>query len=77
MCRNPINFLYNPGRVILWFVEVGPVANAREGSMQEDDRAKVEPYRPLTHDFLPAHMLNGAVHKRVSTAIMVPNATLD
>ncbi len=30
MRRNPINFLYNPGHVIIWCVEVGPVANARE-----------------------------------------------
>ncbi len=30
MRRNPINFLYNPGHVTLWSVEVGPVANARE-----------------------------------------------
>ncbi len=41
MCRNPINFLYNPGYVTLWCVEVGPVANAREGSMKEHDRASV------------------------------------
>ncbi len=32
MCRNPINFLYNLDHVTLWCVEVGPVANAREGS---------------------------------------------
>ncbi len=41
MHRNPINFLYNPGHVTLWCVEVGLVANAREGSMQEHDRARV------------------------------------
>ncbi len=36
---NSINFLYKPDHVTLWCVEVGPVANAREGSMQEHDRA--------------------------------------
>ncbi len=41
MRRNPINFLYNPGYVTLWDVEVGPVANAREGSTQEHDWARV------------------------------------
>ncbi len=41
MRRNPINFLYNPGHMILWCVDVGPVANAREGSMQEHYWAKV------------------------------------
>ncbi len=41
MRRNLINFLYNPGHVTLWSVEVGPVANAREGSMQEHDWASV------------------------------------
>ncbi len=35
MSRNPINFLYNSGHVTLSCVEVGPVAYAREGSMQE------------------------------------------
>ncbi len=41
MHRNPINFLYNPGYMTLWCVEVGPVANAREGSTQEHDWARV------------------------------------
>ncbi len=41
MCRNPINFLYNQDHVIIWCVEVGPVANAREGSKQEHDWARV------------------------------------
>ncbi len=31
MCKNLINFLYNPGHVTLWCVEVGPMANARGG----------------------------------------------
>ncbi len=29
-----INFLYNPGHVTLWFLEVGPVSNAREVTSQ-------------------------------------------
>ncbi len=37
MCRNLINFLYSSSHVTLWCVEVGPVTNAREGSMQERD----------------------------------------
>ncbi len=41
MCRNLINFLYKPSHVILGYVEVGPVANAREGSMQEHNWARV------------------------------------
>ncbi len=41
MCRNPINFLYNPGHVTLWYVKVGLVANAREGSTQEHDWSRV------------------------------------
>ncbi len=41
MRRNPINFLYNPNHMTLWYVEVGPVANARKGSTQEHIRAKV------------------------------------
>ncbi len=42
MCRNPINFIiYNPGHVTLWCVEVVLVANAREGSTQEHDWARV------------------------------------
>ncbi len=41
MRRNPINLRYNPGHVSLWCVEVGPVANAREYSMQEHDWARV------------------------------------
>ncbi len=41
MRRNPINIIYNSGHVTLWCVEVGPVANAREGSTQEHDRARV------------------------------------
>ncbi len=32
MHRNSINFLYNPGHIALWCLEVVPVANAREGS---------------------------------------------
>ncbi len=43
MCRNSINFLYNSGQVTLWCVEVGPVANARECSTQEHDRARMSP----------------------------------
>ncbi len=34
MCNNPINFHYNLDHVTRWWVEVGPVANAREGSTQ-------------------------------------------
>ncbi len=41
MHRNPIYFLYNSGHVTLRCVEVGPVAIAMEGSMQEHDRARV------------------------------------
>ncbi len=41
MRRNPINFLYSLGHMILWCVEVDPVANAREGSTQEHDWARV------------------------------------
>ncbi len=41
MRRDPINFLYNTGHTTLWCMEVGPVANAREGSMQEHDWARV------------------------------------
>ncbi len=41
MRRNPINFLYNPDHVTLWCMEVGPLANAREGSMQKHDWARV------------------------------------
>ncbi len=33
MHSNPINFLYNLDHVTLWGVEVGPVANAREGKV--------------------------------------------
>ncbi len=39
MCRNPINFLYNQGHMILWCVEVGLVANVWEDSTQEYDWA--------------------------------------
>ncbi len=46
--RNPINFLYIPAHVTLWCVEVGPVVNAREGSMQEHDRARVGPKRTFS-----------------------------
>ncbi len=42
ICRNPINFLYNSGHMTLWCVEVGPVANARKGSIQEHDQARVQ-----------------------------------
>ncbi len=49
MRRNPINFLYNSGHVTLWCVEVGPVANAREGSTQEHDQASVRYWFPV-HD---------------------------
>ncbi len=31
MCRNSIKFLYSPGHVTLWCLEVVPVANPREG----------------------------------------------
>ncbi len=41
MCRNPVSFLYNPGDMTLWCVEVSPVANAKECSMQEHDWARV------------------------------------
>ncbi len=41
MCRNHINFLYNPGHVTIWCVKVGLVANAREGLTQEHDWASV------------------------------------
>ncbi len=41
MHRNPINFLYNPCHVTLWCVKVGTVANAREGSTQEHNCARV------------------------------------
>ncbi len=41
MRRNPINFHYNSGHATLWCVEVGPVANARDGSTQEHDQARV------------------------------------
>ncbi len=41
MGRNPINGLYNPGHMILWCLEVGLVANAREGSTQEHDWARM------------------------------------
>ncbi len=41
MRRNSISFLYNLDHMTLWCVEVGPVANAREGSMQEHDWARV------------------------------------
>ncbi len=41
MRSDPINFLYNLDNVTLWCVEVGPVANAREGLMQEHNRAWV------------------------------------
>ncbi len=39
--RNHINFLYNPGHVTVWCVEVGQVTNASEGSMQEQDWARM------------------------------------
>ncbi len=42
MRRNPINFLYNPGHITFWCVEVGLVANAREGSVQEHDWTRVD-----------------------------------
>ncbi len=38
---NLINFFYNPGHVTLWCVEVGPMANFRESSTQDYDRARV------------------------------------
>ncbi len=44
MGYNPINFIYilfYPGHVTLWSMEVGPLANAREASMQEHDWARV------------------------------------
>ncbi len=41
MLRNPIYFLYNLDHVTLWCVDVGPVANVREGSTREHDRARV------------------------------------
>ncbi len=44
MRRNSIDFLYNPGHVTLWCLEVVPVANAREGSTQEHDWARVDIY---------------------------------
>ncbi len=47
MCSNPINFLYNLDHVTLWCVEVGLVANAREGSTQEHDWARVESTIPM------------------------------
>ncbi len=59
--RNPINFLWNLGQVILWCVEVGPVANAKEGSTQEHDRARVAHtgpcnngtrFQPITTDII-------------------------
>ncbi len=37
MNMNSISFLYNPGHMTLWCLEVVPVANAREGSTQEHD----------------------------------------
>ncbi len=39
-----INFLYNPGHLILCCLEIVPMANAREGSMQEHDWARVIQY---------------------------------
>ncbi len=42
MSNNPINFLYNLGHVTLWCVEVGPVANAREGSTGVQRKNKTE-----------------------------------
>ncbi len=41
MRRHSINFLYNPGHVILRCLEVVTVANTSEGSMQEQDWARV------------------------------------
>ncbi len=41
MCRNSINFLYNPGDVTFWCVEVGLVANTKKGSTQEHGRPTV------------------------------------
>ncbi len=41
MQRNPITIPYNLGHVTLWCVEVGLVANAKEGSTQEHDQARV------------------------------------
>ncbi len=37
MRRNHIIFLYNPGHLTFRCVEVGPVANAKDGSTQEND----------------------------------------
>ncbi len=59
MRRHSINFLYNPGHVIRWCLEVVPVANAREGSKEEHDWARVrmentEPYCISTfHEDIP------------------------
>ncbi len=41
MRRNHINGLYNPDHVSLYCVEVSLVANARQGSTQEHDWARV------------------------------------
>ncbi len=52
MRRNPNNFPYNPGHVTLWCVEVGLVANAREGSKQEHDWSRVHVW---THTHTHTH----------------------
>ncbi len=44
MSRNPSNFLYNLGHVTLSCEEIDLVANAREGSMQEHNWARVYIY---------------------------------
>ncbi len=41
MHGNSINFLYNPHHVTLWCLKVVPVANAKEGSTQEHNWARV------------------------------------
>ncbi len=57
MCRNLINVIYNPGHVTLWCMEVGPVANAREGSTQEHDQARVVlSYYQLQYTILLSHI---------------------
>ncbi len=53
MLNIQFSHIYNPGHMTLWCLEVGPVANAREGSMQEHDRARVNSkYYTRTSSFM-------------------------
>ncbi len=64
ICRNYINFLYNQGHVSLWCLEVVPVANVREGSMQEQDWARVNMTLPVHVKLVLSSLSDSCQHVR-------------